>query len=259
MITIKAKTINDAFYQLCWAFMEKDETGNFVNTYEIGIDSGSFGKDKGGDQTRIQADLVSVEIECPGVRPLAVTFPEGCGIPPVCTEDSINEYFTNYIINPDIPAKEEYTYGSRMFAWPYFKKSRVEVIYLHEDDVIQEFNQVQWVIDHLKEFPQNNHCCIQVAKGDDFMLKSAPCLRSVSWKLLPDNTLNITVFFRSWDLWSALPTNLGGLQLLNEYVAQEIGATQGKMFAVSDGLHIYSQYLEMVHMRLNREYKKNAL
>jgi thymidylate synthase len=271
MIVIQALNINEAFYKLIRDFTEKDTLGNYVNAYEVGIDAGSYGKDKGGDQFRLQADLVTIEISHPEVRPLAVEFPEGMGIPPVTSEEKINDYFVDYIINPDIPANEDYTYGSRMTNWDYITSDNEIVEYANSCSAKQwvhttrSLDQVQWVIDHFKEFPQNNHCCIQIAKGEDLLLKSAPCLRSVSWKIaryrVYDNKLenswyekrlNMTVFFRSWDIWTGLPSNLGGLQLLNEYVASEIGVPSGKLFAVSDGAHAYEMYLDLINQRLGR-------
>lgn len=252
MISINATTVNDAFHQLLHTFMEKDTKGNYKNTYIVGIDSGSYGKTKEEDgQKRIQADMVAIEIEYPEKRPLAIKFPEGLTLPTPNTEEQIEQYFVDYLAGSELSKDETYTYGSRMNAWPSFKKEN----YGHESQGAGyqkvRFNQVQWVIDHFKEFPQNNHACIQIAKGDDVLLKHAPCLRSVSFKIV-DGKLNIMVHFRSWDLYAGLPTNLGGFQLFNEYVAQEIGVEPGKMFAVSDGLHIYSCYLDMVNIRLGK-------
>lgn len=232
--------------------MEKDFKGNYKNTYVVGIDSGSYGKTKDEEgQKRIQADMVAIEIEYPETRPLAIKFPEGLTLLTPNTEEQIEQYFLDYLIGSKLSKDETYTYGSRMNAWSSFNKEN----YGHENQGAgyqkEVFNQVQWVIEHFKEFPQNNHCTIQIAKGDDVLLEHAPCLRSVSFKIV-NGKLNIMVFFRSWDLYVALPTNLGGFQLFNEYVTQEIGVDTGKMFAVSDGLHIYSQYLDMVNIRLGK-------
>jgi thymidylate synthase len=81
------------------------------------------------------------------------------------------------------------------------------------------------------------------------LLDHSPCLRSVDLKLV-DGRINMTVYFRSWGLWAGFPTNLGGLQLLNEYIASETGTESGKIFVSSSGLHIYSMYLNMVQRRL---------
>ena len=56
--------------------------------------------------------------------------------------------------------------------------------------------------------------------------------------------LHFIIYFRSWDLWAGFPTNLGGLQLLKEYMAKEIGVEDGEMICVSKGLHLYEHAWE---------------
>jgi len=256
MIIVNATSIDDAFHQILLKFFEKNKYGHYMNAYRVGIDAGSFGKDKATDEVkstteRFQADLVVAEINYPSHRPLSVMFPEGMSIPPVSTQDSIEEYFSGYLMNADVTVNEEYTYGSRILDFPSFDLNKpVETELLGTVHTKTKFNQIDWVINHFKEAPANNHCCVEIAKGDDLLLKHAPCLRLISFKLV-NGKLNITVFFRSWAFWSGFPTNVGGLQLLNEYVADAIGVETGKMFTVSDGLHIYTHNLPLACTRLN--------
>jgi thymidylate synthase len=259
MITVKATSISDAFHQILYKFFEKDVHGNYVNAYVTEIDAGSFGKDKADDgkasTKRLQVDLVVAEISHPGVRPLAVTFPEAMSIPPVATQEDIETYFANYLMNAEVTVNEEYTYGSRMLEFPstlYTPDEETYEGYVYPHVKLNKFNQIDWVINHFKEAPGNNHCCVEIAKGDDVLLKHAPCLRLLSFKIV-NGKLNITIFFRSWDFWSGFPTNLGGLQLLNEYIASEIGVKPGKMFALSDGLHIYTHCIQFAAQRLGIE------
>jgi thymidylate synthase len=256
MITVSGTSISDVFHQMLFKFFEKDEAENYINAYVTDIDAGSFGKDKMGDeggvQQRLQADLAVAEINYPEARPLGVVFPENSGIPPVCTQESIEEYFSSYLMNAELSKNETYTYGSRILEFPHFTDGgrcgyeRQGAGYTKE-----KFNQLDWIIKHFKAAPGNNHCCVEIAKGDDVLLKHAPCLRLISFKIV-NGKLNITVFFRSWDFWSGFPTNLGGIQLLNEYVASEIGIKTGKMFAVSDGLHVYTHNVQFALERLGR-------
>jgi thymidylate synthase len=255
MITISGTTINDTFHQMLYKFFEKDEAGDYVNAYLTDIDAGSFGKDKmGGEsnvQQRLQAPLAVAEIKYPHVRPLAVSFPEQLKIPPVCTQESIEEYFANYLMNSEVTVNEEYTYGSRILKFPSYTEDRLSK-YDGVNDRKKEFNQIEWVINHFKKAPSNNHCCVEVAKGDDVLLKHAPCLRLISFKLV-NGKLNVTVFFRSWDFWSGFPTNLGGIQLLNEYIVSELDDVKtGSIYAVSDGLHVYTHNVKFALERLGR-------
>ncbi len=224
MNTIKATTINDAWHQAvyqCW----KDG-------YDYKIDSGSY-----QGQIRRQFDFFACEIAQPETRPLAIQFPENLSVPAPNTEAQIEDYAANYLLNKETSHKETYTYGSRMLNFP------------NPDGTYTD--QVEWIINHLREFPGNNHCAITVPLGGDLTLSHAPCLRVVDLKIV-NGKLDISVYFRSWDLWSGFPTNLGGFQLFNEFVAQEIGIPTGKMFAASAGLHLYEMYFEVVKARFNQ-------
>jgi thymidylate synthase len=269
MISVVSTTLNDAFHLILYKFFEKNvNTGVHKYAYTTDIDAGSFGKDKMGDEEnpnkRLQSDLTVAEITHPEVRPMAVTFPEASGIPPVATDDAIETYFSSYLMNAEITKNEEYTYGSRLLDFPMITDYNGVFNGIHRP-VYQKksFSQIDWIIEHFKKYPYNNHCTAEIGKGDDVLLEHAPCLRLISWKIVPtvtgigtmleqqiEDRLSITVFFRSWDFWSGFPTNLGGLQLLNEYVADAIGVKPGKMFAVSDGLHIYSHNLQFAKQRL---------
>jgi thymidylate synthase len=65
-----------------------------------------------------------------------------------------------------------------------------------------------------------------------------------------DGRLNFVVYFRSWDLWGGFPTNLGGLQLLKEYMAEQIGVDDGCLIAFSKGLHLYEHCWDLAKMVL---------
>ena len=76
------------------------------------------------------------------------------------------------------------------------------------------------------------------------------CLRIADFRLDQNNTLHMFVYFRSWDLIGGFPANLAGLQLVKEYVAQAIGAEDGRIIASSKGLHIYSYAIQVAAKRL---------
>ena len=79
---------------------------------------------------------------------------------------------------------------------------------------------------------------LQVAQPTDMMLQDPPCLRQIDTRI-QDGKLHFYPYFRSWDLWGGFPANLGGIQLLKEYVAEEIGVEDGEIIASSKGLHLY--------------------
>jgi len=97
------------------------------------------------------------------------------------------------------------------------------------------------LIEMLRESPGTNQATIEIARPEDILLESPPCLRVLSWKVI-ESELWLTSFWRSWDLYAALSTNLGGLQLLNEMIAEAAGLETGAQIAYSDGAHIYDHF-----------------
>ena len=59
----------------------------------------------------------------------------------------------------------------------------------------------------------------------------------------------------SWDLWGGTPANLGAIQLLKEYMAEEIGVEDGEMIASSKGMHLYDYTWELAQLRCGKDGK----
>ncbi len=79
---------------------------------------------------------------------------------------------------------------------------------------------------------------MSVGSRNSIYLKDPQCLRVVDTRIRYGN-LHFILYLRSLDLWAGFPTNLGGLQLLKEYMAKEIGVADGEMICLSKGLHLY--------------------
>lgn len=174
-------------------------------------------------QIRRQLPMFVCRIETPWVRPLAPILPPG--IPPTTTDDEIGQYFARYLMSSDLAENEEYTYGQYITA--------------QIDAAVDKF---------VKSGGWTNQACITVGDRDAIRLDDPPCLREISLKRI-GNQLQITVFFRSWDLVAGFPQNIGGLQLLKEYVlgeVEQLGLDDGPIVAYSDGAHIYEQYFDFV-------------
>ncbi len=188
-----------------------------INGYDYLVEGGSY-----VGQIRKQLSRITIEITEPGLRPLAPIVPSPYPAP--TTDDGIEEYFLEKLMS-DIPAEnEEYTYGLWIKA------------------------QLQGVIDKLNASNgHTNQACISVGDSGCIDMTDPPCLRTMSFKVI-NGRLVETVFFRSWDLVAGLPENLGGMQLVKEYVLSNLTfpCQDGSLIANSDGLHIYSQYFELV-------------
>lgn len=209
---------------------------NFVQAYNIdefwretlqlciakGVDDVVLGGSYVG-QIRKQLPFFSGRIINPGHRTLSPLPPPG--VPCSTSEDKIESYFLKYLMSSEVEENEVYTYGS--FIEPQL------------DRCIQLLNDSNG---------KTNQASITVGDVSTTFLDDPPCLRSISFKVINDR-LQMTVYFRSWDLYAGLPENLGGLQLLKEYVLEtmDVEAADGDLVVFSDGAHIYSQYFDIIN------------
>jgi thymidylate synthase len=251
MFTLEATTIPDSWFQLVWNLMCSEAP---KTVYEI--DKGSY-----VGQKRLEYEYVIVRIDQPGSRPLIPEIPSHLSIPaPVESMEYVNDYFVNYLMSTDVAENETYIYGTWIV--PGVKR----------------------VIEQLRNSPGNNQATISIGgwapseirstigfmsipvKGErcDGMFvdtdnyidpgtgqRDPACLRLIDFRLDQSGFLHMVVYFRSWDLWGGFAANLAGLQLVKEYVGQEIGAKDGCIIASSKGLHLYDHCIEVAAQRVN--------
>jgi len=254
---IEGNSIDDVYFQL------------LSNLYKYGrenkIDSGSF-----EGSSRLEFDYAAGTIYYPTTRPLAPIFP--AGIPPITTDDDIEKYFIDYIMDGKNLAKNEhYRYATWITGGKYkLPFSRFNILveedeltgYDHEGELIMIVpDQVKWIIKHYKEKGfGNNHCVIQVGYPessfaydipykDETERQTSPCLRMIDTHI-KNGKLHFAVVFRSWDLYAAFPTNLGGITMLMEYMADQLDIQTGPLSFSCLKLHAYSNQLESVKQRL---------
>jgi thymidylate synthase len=227
-----AKTISDAWFQLMYNLFDK--------AYAQNIQKGSFEN----EQYRLQYPGIAVYIEHPS-SDMVPTIPPGLGIPSPTTMEYIEDYFANYLMNPEPAENETYTYASRI-----------------QHSMPNGGSQLERVVEILRKTPLTNQAVIEIATPEDLDIcygkdgkLDPPCLRLLDFKVIPsDNAFYLTVsaYFRSWDLWAGFPTNLGGIELLKQYVVSETSLKNGPMYAYSAGAHIYGYQEEIVRLRTLR-------
>lgn len=184
---------------------------------------------------RLELDNASLIVKMPSQRPLEPQVPKG--VPPPTSMKYIQKYL-RYLITPYKEKWEEYTYGERMVSMIHIDKvegQRMSAL---------DFNQLDKVIEFLKETPETNRGVIEIGKAEDLILKHPPCMRLLQFKVRYGK-LHLFVYFRSWDAWGGLPANLGALQLVKEYVGRQIKVEDGQIFAWSPGLHLYDSEWEL--------------
>ncbi len=246
---LEATTLGDAWFQALYKIME-DGRKYFIT-------KGSY------EGIRRVGMPITINIQYPNARPLHPIMPEGSSVPPPTSEEDINEYL-EYLMTGERKENEHYTYGEDLY-W-----------------------QIEWCIRHYKEAGHgNNHCYMTVGRPetlhfydrdvyyddnisvlspgnvvrnryitnswnkDPDVKPSSQCLRGIdTW--IDDGRLNFWVYFRSWDLWGGFPVNLGGIQLLKEYMASEIGVEDGCMVVSCKDLHVYEHTWAVALMRLRK-------
>jgi len=213
-VSIVARDVPDAWFQCVYEIIDRG------HTYQI--DRGSF-----EGQERLEFDYVTIQIRHPGVRPLIPDIPVALGIPNPVADGYIEDYLP-YLMTAEKQPNEDYTYGQ------YLEPQIAEVIRMYKDDGFG-----------------TNQAFMTVGNPEAILLKDPPCLRGIDTRV-SYGKLHFMVYFRSWDLWNGFPANLGAIQMLKEYMAEEIGVEDGEIIAASKGLHLYDYIWELAKLRTMR-------
>jgi len=202
---IEARDLSEAWF-LC---LRKTLTEG----YEYKIDRGSY-----AGQRRKELDFIVLQIKQPWIKPLIPNVPQG--VPPPTSMEYVESYLP-YLMTAHKAEEEQYTYGQ------YLEKQISEVIRIYKEG---GYN--------------TNQAFMAVGDSQSIFLSDPPCLRGIDTRIR-DGKLNFIVYFRSWDLWAGFPSNLAAIQLLKEYMAGEIGVSDGELIALSKGLHLYEYAWEL--------------
>ena len=248
-----ARDLPDAWFQTLFKILEEGSV--------FKIDRGSF-----AGQKRLEFDWITIRVKDPGHRPLLPQIEEHFSIPNPVEDDYLDEYVP-YLMTGELKEGESYTYGQRLCAYPVdypimWKDNNPwndiliqdPEVYVNEGILFKNpvessgqwyLNQIElliWV--YKNKGYRNNQMVLQVAHPTDMLLQDPPCLRQIDTRI-QDGKLHFYPYFRSWDLWGGFPANLGGIQLLKEYVAAEIAVEDGEIIASSKGLHIYDYSFDL--------------
>ena len=205
IIHIDARDLPEAWF-LCLGKVLREG-----HTYKI--DRGSY-----AGTHRKEPDLMVVQIRHPGRMPIIPNTPPG--IPAPSDMNYIQDYML-YLMTGEKAVNEQYTYG---------------------EDLAPQIPKV------IEMYKRNGHGTNQaymaVGNRHSVDLDDPQCLRGVDTRIRY-GALHFIVYFRSWDLWGGFPSNMGALQLLKAYMAEEIGVEDGEMIGISKGLHLYEYAWEM--------------
>jgi len=255
IVEIQARDLSDAWFQTVYKIL--DEGRVFT------IDRGSY-----AGQKRLEFDYITIQIKYPSSFPLLPQIPAQYGMPNPVADDYLNDYLP-YLMTGELKPGESYTYGQRLThykipgAWsnlPNHKEIFVMESEIWNSDKIISVegmdtfvNQIELMIwTYKNKGHRNNQMVLQIAHPSDMILQDPPCLRNIDTRI-QDGKLHFFPYFRSWDLFGGFPANLGGIQLLKEYMAAEIGVEDGEIIASSKGLHLYDYTFDMAKMLAMKE------
>lgn len=271
---IDGNTLDDTWFQL------------LERTFSIGRE---YTKTSGSRQGMImkKLDFVSCFIHYPHTRPLAPIMPQGQA--PPTTDEKIENYFTNYLMNPKLLKNEHYKYAT------WINGSDPEYLEKYDHYSTGRYscnvNQLGYIINHFQKAGYGNeHCYVHIGNSntnleyeghymkcprcnkyypydvsltkceichvdlevDESLRPTTPCLRGLDFGII-DKYLMIHAYFRSNDAF-AWPENMGGLTLLNEYVAEQLpGIEPGPMAYTSKSFHCPMDMYEILKQRINKK------
>lgn len=256
-IWIEGTTLDDTWFKLLYAL--KEHGRRYL------ITRGSY-----EGQYRLAFDDVAGFIKYPHQRPLAPIMPEGLPCP--TSDEVIEKYFVEYLMDGNIKDKEDYKYGTFISGGKYIIPEITldigdDLPYLYNKQSIIVPNQLEWIINHFKEKGfGNEHCYISVGYPESNFAydlpytneqerKTSPCLRGLDFRIIEDDGINYLltkVIYRSWDLINGFCTNMGGFTLLNEFISNELGIEPGPLSFTCKSLHAYDFELEFLDKRLGK-------
>lgn len=235
-VFIDAFDLDDAWFQTLSKILDKGH----VYTITRGSYEG---------QRRLEFDFVVVRAKKPAHQIIPI-IPEGMSIPAPTDREYIQGYL-NYLMTGVKTETEDYTYGERLVEPKVKFKQNIE-----GKEMVKEMplnvNQIEEVIKIYKEQGYGtNQAIMEIGMPSDIKLADPPCLRLIDTRVRYGK-LHFILYFRSWDLWGGFPSNLGGLQLVKQYMAEEIGVADGEIVAVSKGLHLYEYSWELAKLRTGK-------
>lgn len=103
-------------------------------------------------------------------------------------------------------------------------------------------NQIDWIINRIKTKPETKSATITLHKPGENMLA---CLSMIDFKYRED-MLNMTVIYRSQNIFWSHPGNMLALHRIHQDVADSLGYKLGKIELIVISAHIYASDFENV-------------
>ena len=139
--------------------------------------------------------------------------------------EKINEY-TAHLFDDSIDDDLAYTYGARLLNY-------------------EGIDQIAYIVDELEKTSFSRRCVASLWQPKvDTISDSPPCLNLVQ-AMIRGDSLHLTVYIRSNDMFRAWPYNAYSLRKLQKAIADQVGIHKlGDLVIISESAHIYEDCLE---------------
>lgn len=172
----------------------------------------------------------------------------------------VKTYSLRYLCTPLKEEWETYTYGSRLFE-PYNQPEKV----IENFSNFKNDRQQTMVIRTPNDL--DKRIALKTKKGIEIVEHHPPCLTVIDTEITGDNRLDFTSYFRSWDAYRGLPSNIPGIQMLNHMMVNGINergrekhkdwedVRTGELLFHSKNCHIYKDCYGFVEELLSTDSK----
>ncbi len=207
----------------------------FKTIYTIRTQGEFFKVEHGSEETLTQKLNMTLEIEHPEIRPL---------------------------IDDTAPTNIQYVNGYALsYLWLSQKEALDDSSYTYGGRLREPVDQIQGIINKYLNAINDRQCTMVTRLPSDIYIEDPPCLSLIDSEII-NNKLYLTCYFRSWDAYRALCSNIAGIQLFNEALVKEINEqgnleiSTGKLIFHSKNCHIYESGFKLVDELLNKTTKK---
>lgn len=105
-------------------------------------------------------------------------------------------------------------------------------------------NQIEWVINKLKEKPETKSATISMIMPEDEAY--IPCVSLLDFKIR-NSKLNLFAMCRAIDFGKKVYANLLALNKIQEIVAEKVGISTGELFMYNVSAHIYQEDFDEIN------------